>query len=85
MYSANASSNFFTYGPSDEIQPVSIHSLRYFFSFPEKIGVFTGINFSHFKLILLFATCSNLTLSLSPTKGPCFTSIISAVSIISNP
>ena len=30
---ANFSSNCFTNGPSDEIQPVSIHSFKYFFRY----------------------------------------------------
>ena len=30
MSLANSSSNFLTNGPSDEIHPVSMHSLRYF-------------------------------------------------------
>ena len=37
-------SNSLTKGPSEEIQPVSIHSHRYFFSFPFNKGSFTGIN-----------------------------------------
>ena len=37
-------SNFRTKIPSDEIQPVSMHSARYFFSLPSSKGSLTGIN-----------------------------------------
>ena len=40
---ANASSNCFTKGPSEEIHPFSIASKRYFASFPSNLGTFTGI------------------------------------------
>ena len=43
-FSAKVFSNLLTKGPSEEIHPVSIHSLRYFFSFPLSSGSFTGIN-----------------------------------------
>src|ERR1035438_6513497 len=36
-------------GPSDEIQPVSMHSARYFFSLPSSSGSFTGIKFIFLK------------------------------------
>ena len=44
--SAIASSNRLTKGPSDEIQPVRIHSARYSASFPSSNGVLTGMNVS---------------------------------------
>src|SRR5215831_5868262 len=40
---AHPASSFFTNGPSEEIQPVSMHSARYFFSLPSRSGRFTGI------------------------------------------
>ena len=38
-----ASSNRLTNGPSEEIQPVSMHSARYFFSLPSSRGSLTGM------------------------------------------
>src|SRR5689334_5791102 len=40
---AMRSSNRLTNGPSEEIQPVSMHSLRYFLSLPSSKGSLTGI------------------------------------------
>ena len=40
---ANFSSNCLMNGPSEEIQPVSMHSSRYFFSLPSSKGWLTGI------------------------------------------
>src|SRR5579872_6750855 len=40
---ANWVSNFSTKGPSEEIQPESMHSFKYFFSFPLSRGSFTAI------------------------------------------
>src|SRR5687767_14444804 len=40
---ANSFSKRSTKGPSDEIQPESMHSFRYFFSLPSKSGLFTGM------------------------------------------
>ena len=75
-------SNFFTKGPSLDIQPLSIHSCKYFNSLPERSGVFTEsfyeINFIIFNRIKSF-------LSFSSTYGPCFISIISVSSSILNP
>ena len=42
--SANFSSNMRMNGPSDDIQPVSMHSFRYFRSLPSRTGSLTGIN-----------------------------------------
>jgi len=39
----NCSSNFLTNGPSEEIQAVSMHSARYFFSLPSIRDSFTEI------------------------------------------
>jgi len=46
---AKACSNLATKGPSDDIQPESMHSAKYRFSFPERSGSLTGIKlvFSH--------------------------------------
>src|SRR5262245_29275081 len=41
----NPASSFLTNGPSEEIQPVSMHSFRYFFSLPSSSGRLTGIMF----------------------------------------
>src|SRR6266446_5132854 len=40
---ATPASSLLTNGPSDEIQPVSMHSARYCFSLPSRSGRFTGI------------------------------------------
>src|SRR5262245_35142939 len=40
---AKSASSLLTNGPSDEIHPVSMHSIRYFFSLPSSNGRLTGI------------------------------------------
>ena len=83
---AKFSSSLFTNGPSEDIHPVSIHSERYFFSFPFSSGSFTGIkSFIYFTIVLSLFIPVNLVLSSSPAYGPCFTSIISISSSTSNP
>ena len=42
-FMANSSSNRLTNGPSEEIHPVSIHSIRYCLSVPSRQGSLTGI------------------------------------------
>src|SRR5688572_10349297 len=41
--SANSRSNLLMKGPSEDIQPVSMHSRRYFLSLPSSRGSLTGI------------------------------------------
>ena len=48
----NLDSNSLTYDPSDEIQPVSMQSFRYFFSLPLNNGWLTGMNSDMFMLDL---------------------------------
>ena len=49
---AKRSSNCLTNGPSEEIQPVSMHSIRYFFSLPSSSGSLTGT-----KLLMTAVPC----------------------------
>jgi hypothetical protein len=73
--SENRSSNRLINGPSEEIQPVSRHSFKYFFSFPASNGSLTGTGFAMLSFIVdLNLPAAELRLSLSPAKGPCFTS-----------
>ena len=48
IFLLNSNSNFSTNGPSDEIHPVSMHSLISSFSLSPIEGSFTGINLSIF-------------------------------------
>src|SRR6266511_2812690 len=63
---ANPTSSLLTNGPSEEIQPVSMHSDKYFFSLPSRIGRLTGIMGGYLYLSFPGSTAVNRVLSLSP-------------------
>src|SRR6516162_1485730 len=63
---ANPISSLLTNGPSEEIQPVSTHSARYFFSLPSSTGRLTGIMCSYLKFSFGGNSAANLVLSASP-------------------